>query len=102
MNHSTPLPTSGRFDYSPITQRPDYVWPNGARLAVYIGFNLEHFAFGEGLGACIGSSSPQPDVLNYSWREYGNRVGAWSCLANSRCLWVSSSIRHCMTTVLRW
>ena len=74
------IPVSGRFDYSPITGRPDYVWPNGARLAVYIGFNLEHFAFGEGLGACIGPVSAQPDVLNYSWREYGNRVGAWRCL----------------------
>ncbi len=74
------IPVSGRFDYSPITGRPDYVWPNGARLAVYIGFNLEHFAFGEGLGACLGPVSPQPDVLNYSWREYGNRVGAWRCL----------------------
>ncbi len=80
MKQGVPLPTSGRFDYSPITQRPNYVWPNGACLAVYIGFNLEHFAFGEGLGACIGPSSPQPDVLNYSWREYGNRVGAWRCL----------------------
>ncbi len=74
------IAVSGRFDYSPITSRPDYVWPNGARLAVYIGFNLEHFAFGEGLGACIGPVSVQPDVLNYSWREYGNRVGAWRCL----------------------
>ena len=74
------IPVSGRFDYSPITGRPDYVWPNGARLAVYIGFNLEHFAFGEGLGACIGPVSAQPDVLNYSWREYGNRIGAWRCL----------------------
>lgn len=75
-----PLPDSGRFAYSAITQRPDYTWPNGAKLAVYIGFNIEHFAFGEGLGACIGPVSPQPDVLNYSWREYGNRVGAWRCL----------------------
>jgi allantoinase len=50
------------------------------RLAVYLGFNLEHFAFGDGLGACLGPASPQPDVLNYSWREYGNRVGAWRCL----------------------
>lgn len=74
------IPVSGRFDYSPITGRSDYVWPNGARLAVYIGFNLEHFAFGEGLGACIGPVSAQPDVLNYSWREYGNRIGAWRCL----------------------
>jgi peptidoglycan/xylan/chitin deacetylase (PgdA/CDA1 family) len=41
---------------------------------------LEHFAFGAGLGANIGPASPQPDVLNYAWREYGNRVGAWRCL----------------------
>ena len=47
---------------------------------MYLGFNLEHFAFGEGLGAGIGPASPQPDVLNYAWREYGNRVGAWRCL----------------------
>ena len=74
------IPDSGRFAYSAITQRPDFRWPDGKRLAVYIGFNLEHFAFGEGLGAGIGPASPQPDVLNYSWREYGNRVGAWRCL----------------------
>jgi peptidoglycan/xylan/chitin deacetylase (PgdA/CDA1 family) len=75
------LPGHGRFSYSPITRRPDWHWPGGARLAVYLGFNLEHFAFGDGLGANLGPASPQPDVLNYSWREYGNRVGAWRCLA---------------------
>lgn len=75
-----PLPGHGRFDYRPITRRPRYRWPGGAGLAIYLGFNLEHFAFGEGLGAGIGPASPQPDVLNYSWREYGNRVGAWRCL----------------------
>jgi peptidoglycan/xylan/chitin deacetylase (PgdA/CDA1 family) len=76
-----PLPGHGRFDYQPITRRPHYAWPGGARLAVYLGLNLEHFAFGEGLGACIAPAAPQPDVLNFSWREYGNRVGAWRCLA---------------------
>lgn len=74
------LPHHERFGYQPITRRPDHVWPNGARLAVYLGFNLEHFAFGEGMGASIGPVSPQPDVLNASWREYGNRVGAWRCM----------------------
>jgi peptidoglycan/xylan/chitin deacetylase (PgdA/CDA1 family) len=74
------LPTHGRFDYLPITRRKPYRWPGGAGLAVYLGFNIEHFAFGEGLGAGIGPASPQPDVLNHSWREYGNRVGAWRCL----------------------
>jgi peptidoglycan/xylan/chitin deacetylase (PgdA/CDA1 family) len=80
MNVFPPIPNTGRFAYSAITHRPDFCWPGGKRLAVYIGFNLEHFAFGEGLGAGIGPTSPQPDVLNYSWREYGNRVGAWRCL----------------------
>jgi peptidoglycan/xylan/chitin deacetylase (PgdA/CDA1 family) len=74
------LPGHGRFDYSPITRREDHVWPNGARLAVYLGFNLEHFAFGQGLGASIAPPTPGTDVLNHSWREYGNRVGAWRCL----------------------
>ncbi|WP_088280319.1 polysaccharide deacetylase family protein [Ideonella sp. A 288] len=74
------LPDHGRFDYRPITRRPDYRWPGGAGLAVYLGFNLEHFAFGEGLGARLGPASPEPDVLNHAWREYGNRVGAWRCL----------------------
>ena len=75
-----PLRSHGRFAYSAITRRPALRWPNDTRLAVYIGFNIEHFAFGEGLGAGIGPVSPQPDVLNYSWREYGNRVGVWRCL----------------------
>ena len=79
-NYTGALPTHGRFHYRGINQRKRYRWPNGAGVAVYLGFNIEHFAFGEGLGAAIGPISPQPDVLNYSWREYGNRVGAWRCL----------------------
>lgn len=74
------LPTHDRYDYSAINDRPDYTWPNGNRLAVYIGLNLEHFAFGEGLGAELAPGGPQPDVLNYAWRDYGNRVGAWRML----------------------
>jgi allantoinase len=74
------LPHHGRYDYTPITRRPVYDWPNGRRLAVYIGLNLEHFAFGEGLGAELAPGGPQPDVLNYAWRDYGNRVGVWRML----------------------
>ncbi len=75
-----PLKDHGRFPYSAIHSRGDYRWPGGSRLAVYLGFNIEHFDFGSGLGARLGPPSPEPDVLNYSWREYGNRVGAWRCL----------------------
>ena len=79
------LPGHGRYDYHPWPERPRYSFPGGAKLAVYLGVNLEHFAFGEGLGAELapGANSgggPQPDVLNYAWRDYGNRVGAWRLL----------------------
>ena len=71
------LPGHERYDYVPITLRADFDWPGGRRLSVYIGLNLEHFAFGEGLGAELAPGGPPPDVLNYAWRDYGNRVGAW-------------------------
>ncbi|MBX3502194.1 MAG: polysaccharide deacetylase family protein [Alphaproteobacteria bacterium] len=74
------LPSHGRYDYLPINARPDYRWPGGQRLAVYLALNQEHFAFGEGLGAELAPGGPQPDVLNFSWRDYGNRVGAWRLL----------------------
>jgi peptidoglycan/xylan/chitin deacetylase (PgdA/CDA1 family) len=74
------LKTHGRYPYSAISRRADYAWPGGKRLAVYLGFNIEHFDFGAGLGAALGPKNPEPDVLNYSWRDYGNRVGVWRCL----------------------
>lgn len=74
------LPTHGRYAYAPWPARPRYAWPGGAKLAVYLGVNLEHFAFGEGLGAELAPGGPQPDVLNFAWRDYGNRVGAWRLL----------------------
>ena len=67
----------GRFPYSPIHARPDFSWPGGRRLAVYVAVNLECFAFGEAEGAALASSNPAPDVLNHAWRDHGNRVGVW-------------------------
>ncbi len=71
------LTTHQRFPYSSINDRPDFLWPDRKRLAVYIGLNLEHFSFGEGLGAKLAPADNEPDVLNYAWRDYGNRVGVW-------------------------
>jgi peptidoglycan/xylan/chitin deacetylase (PgdA/CDA1 family) len=65
----------GRYDHVPLAGRPVYDWPNGTRLAVYLGLNIEDFAFGEGLGAELTPGGPAPDVLNFAWRDYGNRVG---------------------------
>lgn len=74
------LPAHGRYPYSAIEDRPEIAWPDGRRLAVYVALNVEVFAFGEGLGAELAPGGPQPDVLNYAWRDYGNRVGVWRLL----------------------
>jgi allantoinase len=69
-----------RYPYSAIVYRPPFAWPQGRRLAIYLAVNVEHFSFGEGLGAELAPGGPQPDVLNYAWRDYGNRVGVWRML----------------------
>lgn len=71
------LRTHGRYDYSPITQRPDYTWPNGARLALHVCLGIEDYVFGEGMVEDIAPGTPQPDFLNTAWRDYGNRVGGF-------------------------
>ena len=91
-----------RFGYRAITDRPDFDWPERRRLAVYIGLNLEHFDFGGGHGATLADGRREPDVLNYAWREYGNRVGAWRMLSMFESLGLpvglivnSSIVDHC-------
>ena len=74
------LRTHGRFGYQPIVGRRQFEWPEGRRLALYVALNLEHYAFGEGLTEQLVPGGGEPDVLNYSWRDYGNRVGAWRLL----------------------
>ena len=70
----------GRFPYSAIVTRPDFTWPDGKRLAVHVALNLEHFAYGEGLGLSYSPGIPHPNTYNWAWREYGNRVGVWRLL----------------------
>jgi peptidoglycan/xylan/chitin deacetylase (PgdA/CDA1 family) len=71
------LPTHGRFDYSPLPARPDYSWPGGKRLAMYVALNIETFGFGIDAGPMLGYALPMPDHRSWSWREYGNRVAVW-------------------------
>ena len=71
------LVSHGRYNYTPITKRPTYRWPNGAGVAFYIALNIEHYSFDEGLAEDLVPGMSKPDVLNSTWREYGTRVGAW-------------------------
>ncbi len=71
------LTSQTRYAYAPITRRPDYAWPNGARLAVYFALGIEEYVFGEGLTEDLFPGASKPDFANTSWRDYGNRVGGF-------------------------
>jgi peptidoglycan/xylan/chitin deacetylase (PgdA/CDA1 family) len=47
---------------------------------VHFSLNVEHFAFGEGMGNDYANPAPQPNTRSFAWRDYGNRVGAWRLL----------------------
>jgi len=67
-----------RFDFSPIVDRKPWRLPNGARVAVWVIPNIEHFLFDRpSTSVTAATVHLVPDVLNYSWRDYGNRAGVW-------------------------
>src|SRR5271163_945217 len=74
------LPTD-RLTYSPITQRPPLKLPNGARMAIWVIVNVEEWDPLQTMPRTVltppAGGSPMPDVPNWAWHEYGNRVGFW-------------------------
>ena len=74
------LPGHGRYPHSALPRRATYAWPNGARLAVVICNNIEHFAYRAGLGSDSAQAGAAQNQRNYAWRDYGNRVGLWYLL----------------------
>ena len=66
-----------RYAYSAIGDRPDFHWPEERRLAFYVALNVEHYSFGEGVREELVPGNAHPDVLNYAWLDYGNRIGVW-------------------------
>ncbi|MEU6186507.1 polysaccharide deacetylase family protein [Nocardia sp. NPDC047038] len=66
------------FEYSPIVDRPPLRWPGGARVAFYVGLNVEHYRVDRPSTSIFpGTAGLAPDPLNYGWRDYGPRVGIW-------------------------
>ena len=71
------LPQHNRYDFVPLPERKDYSWPGGKRLAFVLTTNVEWFAFGAGLGHDPAKHGEPQTHRNYSWRDYGNRIGVW-------------------------
>jgi len=76
------------YDYVPLPDRRPLRFPNGARLAVILTINLEYWEkFRPGqkeplfTGGPMTIPHPLPgdvwDTANWTWREYGQRVGVW-------------------------
>ena len=65
---------TGPFPYIPIHQRPKLTWPGNARVALWVVPNIEFFPLDEEVPFGIGIN---PDVLGWSKRGYGGRVGTF-------------------------
>ncbi len=74
------LKSHGRFGCWPFKLRPDFQWPDGKRLALYLAVNVEHFPYGEPGGIDLDRQTLPWSQRSWLWREYGNRVGGWKLL----------------------
>jgi len=73
-----------RISYSPITERPPLKLPDGKRMAVWVIVNVEEWDANMPMPRTVltppAGGSPSPDIPNWAWHEYGNRVGFWRLL----------------------
>lgn len=75
------------YPYIPLPERAPLRWPGNARVALILTFNLETWDLTKDTDKAYYAGGPPilPDVLpghtpdfpNFTWREYGQRVGIW-------------------------
>ncbi|CAB3780568.1 polysaccharide deacetylase family protein [Pararobbsia alpina] len=70
-----------RLAYSPIVGRPKIALPGDAKLAVWVIVNIEEWNPRETMPRTVltppAGGAPTPDIPNWAWHEYGNRVAFW-------------------------
>ncbi|OGL12171.1 MAG: polysaccharide deacetylase [Candidatus Rokubacteria bacterium RIFCSPLOWO2_12_FULL_71_22] len=76
------LQPTDRVDYVPITRREPLPLPDGARIVVWPCVNVEHWVIDEPMPRTVvnppgGIAKSVPDIPNWAWHEYGQRVGFW-------------------------
>jgi allantoinase len=73
-----------RLKYSPIAGRAPLELPDGARMVVWTIVNIEEWDIDRPMPRTVltppAGGSPKPDIPNWAWHEYGNRVGFWRML----------------------
>jgi allantoinase len=69
---------SAPYEYSALPHRAVPRFPHGARVAVYVGLNVETYDSGAAIPALLPAVADRPaDPINAGWRDYGPRVGVW-------------------------
>lgn len=91
-NADAPLDSHDRYEYAPITRGISGTWPGGKKLAVYVAIGIEDYHFGSGQTENLLDGVPAPDLVNTSWRDYGNRVGAFRLLDRLTSLAIPATI----------
>ena len=70
-----------RIPFSAIVDRPKLALPGGARIVVWSIVNVEYWDIARPMARQVlpppTGASLLPDVPNWSWHEYGMRVGFW-------------------------
>jgi len=66
------------YNWSILQKRKKVVWPNNAKIALWISYSLEFFPLDQPdkpFKAPGGMVTPYPDLRHFTTRDYGNRVG---------------------------
>ena len=78
------------YEFSALPDRKPLKWPGGKKLAVIVTINLEYWELTRDQTEPLYAGGPAsipfpvpgnvPDYVNWTWREYGQRVGVWRML----------------------
>jgi allantoinase len=89
------LPTE-RITFDPIVGRKKQTLPDGARMAVWVIVNVEEWDIQKTMPRTVltppAGGSPMPDIPNWAWHEYGNRVGFWRLLETLDTLKITAAL----------
>lgn len=91
-------PDHGIHGYNSQPTRPDFLWPGGKRVAAYILLHIEHTEIEPPPNAHRDPRfrgaffTGKPDWHSWSYRDYGNRIGAWRILDQLDALKLPASV----------
>jgi peptidoglycan/xylan/chitin deacetylase (PgdA/CDA1 family) len=79
--HQLPMKPGERTDFMPIVQRPKLALPDNKRIIAWPVVNVEEWDVTREMPRTMlgppGGQTVLPDIPNWTWHEYGMRVGIW-------------------------